>query len=115
GAGTALPFKIDDNVLSITLPAPLAKDVDAEVTVKYSCAPTAGLFFHAPTPASPHTPTEMYSQGEGKDNRRWIPCYDESDDRTTVEIYATVAKNLKTIGNGVLASQNVERDGTRTD
>ena len=114
-AGTALPFRIDDSILSITLPAPLAKDVDAEVTVKYACSPTAGLFFHAPTTASPHTPIEMYSQGEGKDNRRWIPCYDESDDRSTVEIYATVPKKLKTVANGVLSSSNVEKDGTRTD
>jgi aminopeptidase N len=114
-AGTALPFKLDDSILSITLPAPLAKDVDAEVTVKYACSPTAGLFFHAPTAASPNTPVEMYSQGEGKDNRRWIPCYDESDDRSTVEIYATVPKKLKTIGNGVLSSSNMEKDGTRTD
>lgn len=114
GTGTALPFQNADSILSVTFPAALPKNADAEVTVKYAATPTAGLFFHAPTAASPNTPLEMYSQGEGRDNRRWIPCYDESDDRTTVEIFATVAKNLKTVANGVLTG-NVERDGTRTD
>jgi len=111
----AIPFKVEDSILSVTLPAPLAKDAESQVTVKYTATPTAGLFFHAPTAASPNTPLEMYSQGEGRDNRRWIPCYDESDDRTTVEIYATVAKDLKTVANGVLASSNFETEGMRTD
>ena len=113
--GTALEWKLDGGVLSVSLEKPLPRGADEAVTVKYRSRPTKGLYFHAPTKESPDTPLEMYSQGEGTDNRRWFPCYDEPDDRCTCEVFATVDRDLKTISNGALVESKPADNGKRTD
>ena len=115
GADAPLEWKLDGGVLTVSLAKPLAKGAEGEVTVAYRSRPTRGLYFHAPTKESPDTPLEMYSQGEGTDNRRWFPCYDEPDDRCTCEVFATVDADLKTISNGVLVDSKPAEEGRRTD
>jgi aminopeptidase N len=113
--GQALPHALKDGVLSVELAAALGRGQDSAVTIAYVSKPTQGLFFHKPTKEDPSTPLELYSQGEGTDNRRWIPCYDEPDDRCSWEVHATVAADLETISNGVLKGSTKNDDGTRTD
>lgn len=115
GAGRDLVWKAADGVLSIELAAPLARGEAGEVTVRTRSRPKAGLFFHSPSKDSPSTPLEMYSQGEGTENRRWFPCYDEPDDRATCEVYVTVAKDLQTISNGTLVESKPVGDAARED
>jgi aminopeptidase N len=115
GRGTPLEFALGDGVLSVTLAQPLPRSQAGEVTVVHRSKPRAGLYFHAPTKESPDTPLEMYSQGEGDDNRRWFPCYDEPDDRSTCEVYATVANDLKTVSNGTLVESKPAGEGLRED
>jgi aminopeptidase N len=115
GRGTPLEFWLVDGVLSLRLPEPLPRGAPGSVVVSYRSRPTQGMFFHAPTAESPSTPLEMYSQGEGTDNRRWFPCYDEPDDRFTLEVYASVAGDLKTVSNGVLAGSATREGGLRED
>jgi aminopeptidase N len=110
-SGAPLTFRVDGGVLTVALEPALPRGQTAEVVVRTRSKPTQGLYFHAPCPACPSTPLEMYSQGEGTDNRRWFPCYDEPDDRSTCEVFATVAKDLKTVSNGTLVgSQDVGPD-----
>ncbi len=118
--GAALEHSLAGGVLSVTLASPLARGAAGSVTVAYRSRPTQGMFFHAPTAESPSTPLEMYSQGEGTDNRRWFPCYDEPDDRSTVEVFATVPSDLTTVSNGTLLGStavpgNLRRDHWKLD
>ncbi|HEU4394675.1 MAG TPA: M1 family aminopeptidase, partial [Planctomycetota bacterium] len=115
GAGRPLAFALADGVLRLTLAEPLARGAESEATIRYRSRPKHGLYFHAPTPAYPGTPLEMYSQGQGSDNRRWFPCYDLPDDRATVEVIATVPEALRTVGNGVLAGSRPAGPGLRED
>ena len=113
--GRALGFALAGDVLSVTLVDPLPRDAAESVTVAYRSRPTQGLFFHAPTKEAPHTPLEMYSQGEGEDNRRWFPCYDLPDDRLTCEVVARVPADLRTVGNGLLVGSRDAGGGLRED
>ncbi len=115
GNGARLDHLVADDVLSIRLAAPLARGAGGTVRVLYRSRPTAGLFFHAPTKDDPSTPLEMYSQGEGTDNRRWIPCYDEPDDRLTCEVLAVVPADLRTVSNGILVGSREAGPGLRED
>jgi aminopeptidase N len=111
-----LVFRVADDILSITLGEPLPRGQESEVRIRYRSKPTQGLFFHCPTGDCPDMPLEMYSQGEGTDNRRWIPCYDEPDDRLTVAMDVKVPTDLKTVSNGTLTGSTPSRDGkTRQD
>lgn len=56
------------------------------VVVHYKASPQLGLHWRGPTksgggPDSPDAYAEVYSQGEGEDNRYWFPSYDHPDDR----------------------------------
>jgi aminopeptidase N len=113
--GAVLPHEVKDGVLSIRLPAPMADGAEGTVTVEYRSTPTRGLFFHSPTDKDPTTPWMMYSQGQGNDNRRWIPCYDEPDDRCTWEVRARVEEKFTTVSNGTKVGAEAHGDGTRTD
>lgn len=115
GAGTPCEFRLADNVLHVTLARPTPKGAEAEVTVLYRSRPTAGLYFHSPSKTCPDTPLEMYSQGQSDDNRRWIPCYDQPDDRATVEVIATVPADLKTVSGGTLVASEAAGEGRRRD
>jgi aminopeptidase N len=115
GAGAPLEHSLAGGVLSIPLAAPLARGAAGRVTVAYRARPTQGMFFHAPTPESPSTPLEMYSQGEGTDNRRWFPCYDLPDDRATVEVFAAVPEDMTTVSNGTRVGSAPRPGGLRED
>jgi aminopeptidase N len=113
--GSPLKFETKDGVLSIALPAALKSGEATSVTITYTSTPKLGLLFHRPTPENPGTPLFLYSQGQGSDNRRWVPCYDEPDDRLTWDLHVTAPKALKTVSNGTLATSKENADGTRTD
>jgi aminopeptidase N len=113
--GEPQEFALADNVLAITLGKPVPRGAEGEVTVRYRSRPTAGLYFHSPTKSCPDTPLQMYSQGEGTDNRRWIPCYDEPDDRCTAEVIVTLPKRLQSISGGTLTGRKDLPDGRAVD
>ncbi|NUN53655.1 MAG: M1 family metallopeptidase, partial [Planctomycetaceae bacterium] len=115
GKGRSLPFRLEGGILSLDLAAPLPRDAAEAVTVSYRSRPRQGVFFHAPTPDAPSTPLSLYSQGEGTDNRRWFPCYDEPDDRLTCEVLATVPTDLRTVSNGLLLGSRPAGEGLRED
>jgi len=115
GAGRALEFRLEGGVLSVSLAEPLPRGKETSVTVAYRSRPVHGMYFHAPTPENPDRPLQVYSQGEGSDNRRWIPCYDEPDDRLTVEVFARVPVDLRTVSNGTLLESRPAEGGLRED
>ena len=100
--GEDLPFKVQKGILTIQLPAPLARGAEGMVEIAYTCRPKRGLFFHSPDKRWPTRPLLLYSQGQGTENRRWIPCYDEPDDRTSWDLHVTRPKDLTSVSNGVL-------------
>lgn len=113
--GRALEHRLARNILSIDLPGPLAGGAQSEVTIDYTSTPRHGLLFHKPTERYPQTPLFMYSQGQGTNNRRWIPCYDEPDDRLSWDLRATVPSALQTVSNGELKTSTKADGDKRTD
>lgn len=82
--GKAVPVRIGPAALEIDLP-PTARDAESTVVIHYRATPQNGLHWRAPGAASPDTYTEVWSQGEGEDNRYWFPSYDRPDDRFAYE------------------------------
>ena len=95
-AGKALAFTHDNNLLTVTLERPMAKDEDFDVDVEYDGKPGNGFFF---TTGGVFTSTEMsYS-------RNWFPCNDRPADKADdgVELYLTVRDDWYAASNGLLA------------
>ena len=80
-AGRGMKFELKRGVLHIPLRGALARGAVSSVEIEYTSKPRRGLYFHSPGELCPDRPNFMYSQGQSSDNRRWIPCYDQPDDR----------------------------------
>lgn len=68
--------------------------------------PEKGLYFISPTAEFPDKRYEVWSQGEGEDNRYWFPCYDYPNDLATTEIRINADSKYQTISNGVLKEKS---------
>lgn len=103
--GKKLPYDYDDKKLTIMLPKSYTAKDTIIYTVDYNCVPQSGLYFVYPQELTPSYPNQIWTQGEGEDNRYWLPLYDYPNDKTTTEIFVTVETKYQTLSNGYLVSQ----------
>ena len=59
----------------------------------------------------PHTPRQIWSQGEDHNNHYWFPTYDFPNDKMTWEVDATVPTGYVAVSNGRLESDTRTADG----
>ncbi len=95
--GSPLPFQVRGDALYIDL----GERQQAELSVTYSARPQTGLHFRRPGNESPDTALHLWSQGEGEDNRHWIPLPDAPNDRFAYSADFRVPDGLKVLSNGV--------------
>jgi aminopeptidase N len=109
-----LQWRYDSTMLRIALPAPLSHGVRRTLRIAYACIPQKGLYFVGPDASFPGDPRQIWTQGQGEDNRYWFPCYDYPNDKATSEVLVTVDTALQTLSNGALRSRRDNGDGTAT-
>ena len=87
----------------------------AEIRIDYVVTdPERGLVFYGPTEAEPNVPYQVWSQGEAVDNRHWIPCADQPNERLTSELVITTKSDLDVLSNGKFVSRTDHGNGTAT-
>src|SRR5205814_5285778 len=64
--------------------------------------------------ARPHTPRQIWSQGETTGNHLWFPTYDAPNDKATWDIEATIAAGDALVSNGALIGDAPAAGGTHT-
>jgi aminopeptidase N len=74
-----------------------------------------GLYFINPTGEDKHKPTQIWAFGETEFNSSWCPTIDKPNQKTTDEFIITVPTKYVTLSNGLLVTQKINGDGTRTD
>lgn len=126
GSSDALKYEYDDQLLTIDLGKTLTREEEYTVVIDYTATPRAdggsaaitsdkGLFFINPRGEEQDKPMQIWTQGEMENNSRWFPTIDKPNERTTQEMYVTVADRFVTLSNGLLKSSEKNADGTRTD
>ena len=106
-----LAYAYDGERLTITPERPLRLGDTLTVRVEYMAFPEKaaeqggafvgqGVYFIDPDGTDPYRPTQIWTQGESEDSRRWFPTWDYPNDRMTVEIALTVPDSLQTFANG---------------
>jgi len=114
GGSDVQKFDTANNSLNVYFTNKVSPRDTLDVTITYTCTPRKGLYFISPDPANPTKPKQIWSQGEGEDNRYWIPCYDYPNDKATIDMYATVPENYSALSNGALIKTIQNSDGTKT-
>jgi len=97
--------------LDIALDPPVGIGESATVAIAYSCKPRGGMYFY---PAEGRRTAEAWNYGEGGLHRAWLPIYNDTNDRFSVEWLVTAPKPLTVVANGRFDGVRENPDGTRT-
>ena len=73
-----------------------------------------GIYFYGWNDPKNLLRKQIWTQGEGTDNRYWIPMYDEPNDKMVTEMIVTFDKNYSVLSNGTKISEKLNNDGTKT-
>lgn len=84
------------------------------MTLVYEANPKHGLYFIGWNDPAGLCRKQIWSQGQGIDNRNWIPFYDEMNDKITTDMTVTFDKEYKVLSNGNKISEKENKDGTKT-
>lgn len=110
-----LKYEYDKTKLKVILDKSYSTKDTLTYAVYYKTTdPEKGLYFISPSVTFPNKPYQVWSQGEGEDNRYWIPCYDYPNDMATTEMIVSVDYKYQTLSNGILKSKKDNDDGTTT-
>ncbi|MBR9978524.1 MAG: M1 family metallopeptidase [Bacteroidetes bacterium] len=109
-----LRWNYDSTHLRMKLPESLRHGDTALLHIRYACRPLRGLYFVGPGTSYPDDPRQIWTQGQGEDNRHWFPSYDYPNDKATSEVLITIDTVLQTLSNGALRARHVNDDGTAT-
>ncbi|HEX4589738.1 MAG TPA: M1 family aminopeptidase [Gemmataceae bacterium] len=109
--GSPIPFTHDGKHLDLDINWPAHQDPVVRIEYKVR-DPRAGLYFFQPSPAEPDVPSILWSQGETTDNRYWIPCLDNPNQKQSTEMFVTAPDGYEVLGNGRLAEKTPNGDGT---
>ncbi|MCB2206273.1 HEAT repeat domain-containing protein [bacterium] len=107
----SVAFGYDSSTLAVKAPSTVEGCI---VRVRYRCIPEKGLYFIQPDASFPDDPRQIWTQGQGEDNRYWFPSFDYPSDKATSELHITVDTALETLSNGRLISRVENSDGTAT-
>ena len=110
-SSTKLDYAVKDRMLQISLPAGLEADNDLAVRISYNAQPKTGMYFFSETKTEP---AEAWNYGEGGRHYNWLPMYNDTNERFSVDFRITVAKPYVVLGNGLQQETQENRDGSRT-
>jgi aminopeptidase N len=95
-------------------------DETGKIVFEYEATPRRGIYFigwNVPENKEPNpfaVRKQIWTQGQGIDNRAWIPMYDDMNDKFITETVITFDKDYEVLSNGVLQSKTLNSDNTYT-
>ncbi|MCW5909218.1 MAG: M1 family metallopeptidase [Chitinophagales bacterium] len=120
-SGKETQFTTDSNGITIRFLPPLDWNKQYNMEITYEATPRKGLYFvgwNANTGNTHNDPyftrKQIWTQGQGIDNRHWFPCYDDVNDKLITETIITFDSAYTVIANGVLKLKKANADGTNT-
>ena len=112
--GKPVRYEATGGKLRVELPAAPKTGQALNVQIRYEGQPRQGMYFILPDKNYPTRPVQIWSQGESKETRHFVPIYDYPNDLTTSETLITVPKTWTTLSNGRLVKVRDTADGMKT-
>lgn len=84
------------------------------IEIEYEATPEKGIYFVGWDDPKNLCRKQIWTQGQGIDNRHWIPMYDDRNDKMITETVVTVDKKFKVLSNGKKYSVKDNNNGTQT-
>ncbi|NUM51520.1 MAG: M1 family metallopeptidase [Flavobacteriales bacterium] len=109
--GINVEYKTYENGVTLYF-NPLAWKSKHLIEITYECTPKKGIYFIGWNDPKGICRKQIWTQGQGIDNRHWIPMYDEQNDKITSEIIVKFNNKYKVLSNGVKLEEKPQKDGT---
>lgn len=126
--GKDLKYVYADDILKIKLDKTYQRTEQYTIVIDYIAKPNEretsgsaaitsdkGLYFINNDGSDPKKMPQIWTQGETEANSVWFPTIDATNQKSSQEVYLTVADKYVTLSNGKLVSSKKNADGTRTD
>lgn len=117
----ATKFKIDSAGITVFFNPPLTRNIEHALSIQYNATPKKGIYFVGWNVANSDDPSDqtvirkqIWTQGQGTDNRFWIPSYDGTNDKLITALNITFDSAYTVISNGALNNIKVNADGSKT-
>lgn len=107
----SVEYEVTNKGVVIRFAKPLLWDEAHKLSIDYSATPSKGLYFIGWDKAYPNARNQIWTQGQGIDNRHWIPMYDEKNDKVISEIIVEFDANYQVLSNGKLLSKKKQKNG----
>jgi len=91
---------------------PLSYGESDSLNIEYEAYPKRGIYFIGWNDRTNLSRKQIWTQGQGTDNRNWFPCYDTPNDKLITELIVKFNKDYKVLSNGVKLAEREEKDGT---
>jgi aminopeptidase N len=112
--GRKVAFRTSPEGVTVFPDPPLRWDTADSITFTYEANPGKGLYFVGWDDERNLSRKQIWTQGQGIDNRNWIPCYDEQNDKMTTETIVTFDSAYSVLSNGTRVAVRDNGDGTKT-
>ena len=112
--GKPVDYKNKSRGIEIYFPAQLQWGSNHVLALDYVATPLKGLYFVGWNDSTGKSKKQIWTQGQGIDNRHWIPMYDEKNDKVVSEMIVYFDEKYKVLSNGVRKSAKRGKNGLRT-
>ncbi len=112
--GKPLRFTSTETGVSVFPDKSLKWDQKDSITFVYTATPRRGIYFIGWKDTRDLHRKQVWTQGQGIDNRHWIPMYDDGNDKMITETVVTFNKDYEVLSNGTKLSAKENKDGTKT-
>jgi aminopeptidase N len=112
--GKETPFTTNKDGLTIRFANPLTWNAKYKLDITYEATPRKGIYFIGWNDSTNLSRKQIWTQGQGIDNRYWFPCFDDVTDKLITETKITFDKAYTVISNGVAKEVRDNGDGTKT-
>lgn len=105
--GEAMKYKSDSAGITIFFDAKsaLKNDFSNHFEIQYTARPQKGLYFIGWDDTFNLSQKQIWSQGQGIDNRHWIPSYDDGNDKLITGLTVHFDSTYQVISNGLMTKK----------
>jgi aminopeptidase N len=111
--GAPITFKINSAGITFFPSKALGWNTKDSLAITYEAYPKRGIYFIGWNDKNNISRKQIWTQGQGIDNRHWFPCYDTPNDKLITEVYVKMEKEYKVLSNGVKVAEKEQKDGTK--
>lgn len=99
--------------LAISLGNVIEKGKEQKIEIYYHCRPKSGLYFVGFEGKEGNIRSQIWTQGQGRNNYNWIPLVDAQQDKVTASITVDFDSKYTVISNGDLIEEKVLSNGLK--